>query len=124
MLVRKATSVVGERIVSLRRIGLCIVIIIVSTLAFSQNDPSNLRVTMSFSNTPIREAVSRLFQGRASVIVYSEVQGEVTGDYQNQWFEIILQHICRAAGATYRIDGGVYEIVNNVVWDDLRTGPP
>ena len=89
-----------------------------------QTPLENMLVTMSFGETSIRTAIHRLFDGRGSAVVFPEVNGLVSGNLRQKPFEQVLQAICKQCDATYRIEGGIYEIVNRDNREAPATSPP
>ena len=83
------------------------------TSAFAQNDPSQTNIaSLEFQSTDVREALRALFKNvGVSYTIAPDVQGTITVSLKNVPFETALQNITRQVEATYRIEGGVYQIV-------------
>jgi type II secretory pathway component HofQ len=87
--------------------------------------------SLNLQDVDIRDALRALFKYASGVsyVVGSEVQGTVTIELSNIKFEVALRNILDQVKATYRIEGGVYQIISRsndptVVPTDEHTGPP
>jgi type II secretory pathway component GspD/PulD (secretin) len=75
-------------------------------------DETNKTVTLDIDQADVREALRALFKSmNVSYSVSPEVQGIVTVNVKNVPFETALQNILKQVTATYRIVGGVYEVI-------------
>ena len=78
------------------------------------SDLSNVTISsLNLQDVDIRDALRALFkyaQG-TSYVVGSEVQGTVTIELSNIKFEVALKNILDQVKATYKIEGGVYQII-------------
>jgi type II secretory pathway component GspD/PulD (secretin) len=85
----------------------------IPTAAFAQDDPGQKNIaSLEFEQTDVREALRALFKNvGVSYTIAPEVQGTITVSLKNVPFETALQNITRQVDATYRIEGGVYQIV-------------
>ncbi len=81
--------------------------------AFAQDDPNTKIIpSLEYEQADVREALKALFRTvGVSYAIAPEVQGTVTLSLKNVSFETALQNITRQVDATYRIEGGVYQIV-------------
>ncbi|RYG26848.1 hypothetical protein EON82_01795, partial [bacterium] len=81
--------------------------------AYAQQDPAGQMISsLEFEQTDVREALRALFKNvGVSYTIAPEVQGTVTVSLKNVPFETALQNVTRQVDATYRIEGGVYQIV-------------
>ena len=97
------------------RFCLFVVALILGSLSISQvaGVPINpeSRITISFNNTRFRDAIQQLFEGRASATVDPDVDGIITKSFKNEQFQNVLRAVCTSAGATYRIERGVYSFM-------------
>ena len=67
---------------------------------------------LDYEQTDVREALRNLFKMTGvSYTISPDVQGTVTIALRNVPFDTALQNITRQVEATYRIEGGVYQIV-------------
>ncbi len=84
----------------------------VPAMAVAQQGDDKL-ISLDVQNVDVREALRSLFKSVGiSYSVAPEVQGTVTLSLHNVKFETALQNICKQVEATYRITGGIYEIVH------------
>jgi type II secretory pathway component GspD/PulD (secretin) len=68
--------------------------------------------SIEFDQADVREAVRDVFKHvGAAYSLAPEVQGLITLSLRNITFEAVLQDILRQVDATYRVEGGVYQIV-------------
>lgn len=95
--------------------GPCLLLLACTALGQShprfQADGPHNEVTISFEDTPVRDAFRQLFANRYSVLVYPEIGGLVTGQYKDLDFEGVVQAICIQVDATYWVHDGMYQIV-------------
>ncbi|MDR3689136.1 MAG: hypothetical protein P4L46_07130 [Fimbriimonas sp.] len=84
-----------------------------SSIAAAQEDVSQKNISsLELEQADVREALRALFKNvNVSYSIAPEVQGPVTVSLKNVTFETALQNVLRQVDATYRIEGGVYEIV-------------
>jgi len=83
------------------------------SLASAQEDVSQKTIpSLELEQADVREALRALFKNvNVSYSIAPEVQGTVTVSLKSVTFETALQHVLRQVDATYRVEGGVYEIV-------------
>jgi len=81
--------------------------------ACAQEDISQRNVaSLELEQADVREAIRALFKNvTVSYSVAPDVQGTVTVNLKNITFETALQNVLRQVDATYRVEGGVYEVV-------------
>ena len=81
--------------------------------AHSQGGPGGTIIpSVQFENADIRDALKVLFRPvGASYSVAPEVQGLVTANLTNVPFETALRNLLNQVNATYRIEGGIYNII-------------
>jgi hypothetical protein len=97
-----------------------------------QTDVSNTTISsLNLQDVDIRDALRALFKYASGVsyVVGSDVQGTVTIELSNIKFEVALRNILDQVKATYRIEGGVYQIISRVdtapnTTPDTPGGPP
>jgi type II secretory pathway component GspD/PulD (secretin) len=86
-----------------------------SVRAFAQEtDATSNKIvpSLEYQQSDVREALQALFKAvGASYSIAPEVQGQITVSLRNVQFSTALQNILRQVDATYRIEGGVWEIV-------------
>lgn len=69
--------------------------------------------SLELTDTDVREALRELFrEGGTSYTIAPDVQGSITVALKNVTFETALQNILKQVNATYRIEGGVYIIID------------
>ena len=96
----------------------------------AQAQDRNGQINMDLEQVDVREALRALFKSMGtSYSVAPEVQGVVTVNLHNVPFETALQNVLKQVNATYRLVGGVYEIVNREEpkpdkGGDVPTAPP
>ena len=97
----------------------------IPTAAFAQDDPGQKNIaSLEFEQTDVREALRALFKNvGVSYTIAPEVQGTITVSLKNVPFETALQNITRQVDATYRIEGGVYQIVKREEVQTTTTNP-
>lgn len=83
------------------------------SLVSAQEDVSQKQIpSLELEQADVREALRALFKNvNVSYSIAPEVQGPVTVSLKNVTFEAALQNVLRQVDATYRVEGGVYEIV-------------
>lgn len=83
------------------------------TKAYAQNDVSQKIIpTLEYQAADVREALRALFRiVGVSYSIAPEVQGPITVSLKNVTFETALQNVLRQVDATYRVEGGVYQII-------------
>jgi len=84
-------------------------------------------VSIQFERVDVRDALRQLFKTvGVSYSITPEVQGTVTVDLKNISFEQGLQNVLRQVDATYRVQGGVYEVTlrNQQPGDPIVIGEP
>ncbi len=94
--------------------------------SMAQQDVSGQIIpSLEFEQADVREALRSLFRSvGVSYTIAPEVQGTVTVSLKNVTFETALQNITRQVDATYRVEGGVYQIVRRVQDVGAETGTP
>ena len=85
--------------------------------ALAQDDPSQqIIASLEYEQADVREALRALFKNvGVSYTIAPEVQGTITVSLKNVTFETALQNITRQVDATYRIEGGIYQIVRREI---------
>lgn len=83
------------------------------SLAVAQEDVSQKTIpSLELDQADVREALRALFKNvNVSYSIAPEVQGTVTVSLKNVTFDLALQNVLRQVDATYRVEGGVFEIV-------------
>jgi hypothetical protein len=81
--------------------------------AVAQPNPQDQMIpSLELEQADIRDALKILFNNvGVSYVVDSTVQGTVTVSLHNVAFETALQNILKQVDATYRVEGGVYNVV-------------
>src|SRR4051812_4403099 len=81
--------------------------------AHAQVDPGQQMISsLDLDSVDVREALRALFKNvGVSYSIAPEVQGTVTVNLRNVTFEAALQNILKQVDGTYRIEGGVYQII-------------
>lgn len=81
--------------------------------ASAQNDPRDRIIPqLALEDAPIRDALKIIFRfAQASYTVASDVQGEVTVDLVNKPFEDVLRNVLNQVDATWRVEGGIYNVI-------------
>jgi type II secretory pathway component GspD/PulD (secretin) len=86
-----------------------------SVRAFAQaTDATSNKIvpSLEYQQSDVREALQALFKAvGASYSIAPEVQGQITVSLRNVQFSTALQNILRQVDATYRVEGGVWQIV-------------
>jgi hypothetical protein len=84
-----------------------------ATFAQHQDDVANVKIhSLEYDKADVREALRSLFKEvGANYSIAADVQGTVTLSMKDVTFETALQNITRQIDATYRLTGGVYEII-------------
>jgi hypothetical protein len=82
-------------------------------VAAQAQDNKGGNISLDMEQVDVREALRALFKSmNLSYAVAPEVQGLVTVNLHNVPLETALQNVLKQVKATYRVVGGVYEIVN------------
>ena len=78
-----------------------------------QGDVSNQVIaSLDLEDVDVRDAIRALFKNvNANYVVAPEVQGTVTVQLKNVKFEVALRNILDQVKATYRIEGGIFNII-------------
>ncbi|MCW5944022.1 MAG: hypothetical protein KIS66_17465 [Fimbriimonadaceae bacterium] len=101
------------KFIAMGAFGLCLMI--ASPLANAQpNDPSNQKIpSLELDQADIRDALRQLFKnvGDVSYTLAPDVVGVVTVRLKDVSFETALRNVLQQVDATYRIEGGVYQII-------------
>jgi hypothetical protein len=80
--------------------------------------------SLEFQEADVREALRSLFRSKnVSYAIAPDVQGVVNVSLKNVTFETALQNITRQVDATYRIEGGVFNIIRRPVVDNVNLPP-
>ena len=76
-------------------------------------DVSDLNIpSVEFHQTDVRKCLRVLFESaKISYSIAPDVQGTVTVSLKNVRFETMIESLLRQVDATYRVEGGVYEII-------------
>ncbi|MHB8636355.1 MAG: hypothetical protein ACYC96_07775 [Fimbriimonadaceae bacterium] len=75
--------------------------------------------SLDLEDVDVRDAIRALFKNvNANYVVAPEVQGTVTVQLKSITFEVALRNILDQVKATYRIEGGIYNIIKR------DEGPP
>src|SRR5579863_5325383 len=76
-------------------------------------DVSNQTIaSLDLQDVDVRDAIRALFKNvNANYVVAPEVQGTVTVQLKNIKFEVALRNILDQVKATYRIEGGIFNII-------------
>ncbi len=92
-------------------------LIVAAPMSSAQNDPRDkIIASLELQSADVRDALSILFKNvEVSYTVAADVQGTVTVNLKNQTFEVVLQAILKQADATYRVEGGIYNIIKKEV---------
>src|SRR4051794_14854354 len=93
------------------------------SMALAQTDPANQIIpSLDLDAVDVREALRALFKSvGVSYSIAPEVQGSVTVNLKNVRFDTALQNILKQCDATYRVEGGVYQIIKRE--EPTPTGP-
>jgi hypothetical protein len=81
--------------------------------AMAQDDPQNTVInTLDLEQADVRDALRALFNNvKVGYVVANDVQGVVTVNLKNVTFGVALQNILKQVDATFRLEGGIYQIV-------------
>jgi len=80
--------------------------------ALGQDVGNQIIPTLELDSADVREALRALFKNvGVSYSIAPEVQGTVTVSLRNVTFEVALRNILGQVNATYRVEGGIYQIV-------------
>jgi len=73
--------------------------------------------SLEYQQADVREALRAMFRTvpGASYTIAPDVQGNITVSLKNVSFEAALQNITKQVDATYRIEGGVINIIHRIV---------
>src|SRR3954462_12962113 len=83
------------------------------SIAHAQTDPADQIIpSLDLDAVDVREALRALFKSvGVSYSIAPEVQGTVTVNLKNVRFDTALQNILKQVDSTYRVEGGVYQII-------------
>ncbi|MFQ3586145.1 MAG: secretin and TonB N-terminal domain-containing protein [Fimbriimonadaceae bacterium] len=83
------------------------------TKGLAQADPSQTPIpSLELEQADVREALRQLFRSvNVSYSISPDVQGTVTLSLRNVTFETALRNILNQVDATYRVEGGVFQII-------------
>src|SRR5690349_12483362 len=97
-------------------------LVVAAPMASAQNDPRDKIIgSLELQEADVRDALRVLFKNvEVSYTVSTDVQGTVTVSLKGQTFETVLQAILKQVNATYRVEGGIYNIIRKVD----ETAPP
>src|SRR5688572_19047757 len=80
--------------------------------SYAQDPSGQIIPSLELDSADVREALRALFKNvGVSYSIAPEVQGTVTVSLRNVTFEAALQNILKQVNATYRVEGGIYQIV-------------
>ncbi|MBS1706689.1 MAG: hypothetical protein JST40_12515 [Armatimonadetes bacterium] len=81
--------------------------------SYAQVDPRNKIIdVLEFQDADVRDVLKQLFKVvDVPYSISSDVQGTVTISLKKVPFETALRNICSQVGATYRLQGSLYEII-------------
>lgn len=93
-------------------------------MASAQNDPRDQNIaSIELMDAPVRDALKTLFKMvNVSYTIAADVQGTVTVSLKNVPFETALRNILGQVDATYRVEGGVFNIIKKEL-DTTTTNP-
>lgn len=81
-------------------------------MAQGQNPQDQIIQHLDLEQADIRDALKVLFKNvGVSYTVAPDVQGTVTVNITNQPFETVLANVLKQVDATYRVEGGIYDVV-------------
>lgn len=90
-------------------------------ISAAQTQPED-RISLEMEQVDVREAIRALFKStKVSYSIAPDVQGLITVNLKNVPFETALLNITRQVDSTFRIVGGVYEIVKKE--QDIQVPP-
>lgn len=91
-------------------------LVVAAPMSFAQNDPRDKVIgSLELQEADVRDALRVLFKNvEVSYTVSTDVQGTVTVSLKGQTFETVLQAILKQVNATYRVEGGIYNIIRKV----------
>ena len=102
----------------------------VPSLSMAQNTDylNKIVPSLDYQQADVREALRALFRSApgSSYTIATDVQGVITVSLKGVTFEAALQNITRQVDATYRIEGGVVNIIRRIVetGGNVDTGTP
>ncbi|RYG28902.1 hypothetical protein EON81_27705, partial [bacterium] len=78
---------------------------------------SKIIPTLKYEQVDVREALRALFKavGNPGYTIDPAVQGTITVNLSNVTFDIAINNILRQVDATYRLDGGIYQIIRREI---------
>lgn len=90
----------------------------------AQGDPSQTIIpSLELQEADVREALKALFRTvGVSYSIAPDVQGTVTVSLRNVTFETALLNILKQVDATYRVEGGVYQIIKRPPDNEANAG--
>jgi len=92
--------------------------------AHAQDVGQQIIPSLELDQADVREALRALFKNvGVSYSIAPEVQGAVTRSLRNVTFEAALQNVLKQVNATYRVEGGIYQIVLKEEPTTTATGP-
>jgi hypothetical protein len=102
----------------MKLIATALVLASLAVPAFAQDDLSTKIVPrLEYEQADVREALKALFKavGVPGYTIDPAVQGSVTVNLTNVTFDVALQSVLRQVDATYRVEGGVYQIIRREI---------
>ncbi|MDX2064648.1 MAG: hypothetical protein SFX74_02780 [Fimbriimonadaceae bacterium] len=102
----------------MKLIATALVLASLAVPAFAQDDLSTKIVPrLEYEQADVREALKALFKavGVPGYTIDPAVQGSVTVNLTNVTFDVALQSVLRQVDATYRVEGGVYQIIRKEI---------
>ncbi|HMS54461.1 MAG TPA: STN domain-containing protein, partial [Fimbriimonadaceae bacterium] len=103
----KKTKLIASGLLALSLLGAS------SVTAFAQDDVSNRIIpSLEYQSADIRDALRALFkQVNVSYTIAIDVQGTVSISLKDKTFETCLRALLNQVDATYRVEGGIYNII-------------
>ena len=92
--------------------------------ASAQDIGGQIIPSLELDAADVREALKILFRSvNVSYSIAPDVQGTITVSLKNVPFETALRNILNQVEATYRVEGGVYQIIKREINTPNPTGP-
>ncbi|RYG45659.1 hypothetical protein EON79_12120, partial [bacterium] len=106
--------------------GLGVTLLGASPVARAQDPDLSTKIipTLKYEQVDVREALRALFRavGNPGYTIDPAVQGTITVNLTNVTFDVALNNILRQVDATYRLDGGIYQIIRREIDNVTPTG--
>lgn len=81
--------------------------------------------SLDFQSADVREAIRSLFRTvGGSYTMDANVQGTITAGLKHVPFETALQQVLRQVDATYRVEGGIFQIIKRVEKSTITDADP